>query len=71
MVQAFRKFCPAPVISLRRGASEQMVDDADYHIEPDPEPLVALVGEIIQKKGRAESASVNTAQFQPTCSNAS
>lgn len=46
MVEAFRSECPAPIISLTRGASEQRVDGANYHIDPDPEPLLKLLAEI-------------------------
>jgi hypothetical protein len=50
MMEAFRQVCPAPIISLRRGASEQMVDGADFHIEPDPEPLLKLLADIVPPK---------------------
>lgn len=53
MVEAFRQACPGPIVSLTRGASEQRVDGADYHIDPDPEPLLKLVAEITQKKAAA------------------
>lgn len=50
MVDVFRQTCPGPIISLRRGASEPMVDDADFHIEPDAEPLLELIGHIVRQK---------------------
>jgi DNA-binding response OmpR family regulator len=50
MMEAFRQVCPAPIISLRRGASEQMVDGADFHIEPDPELLLKLLADIVPPK---------------------
>jgi DNA-binding response OmpR family regulator len=53
MVEAFRKACRAPIISLRRTAGEQKVDGADYHIETDPEPLLKLVADVIRKKSAA------------------
>ncbi len=50
LVDEFRKHCPAPIISLRRNAGEQLVDGADYHIEPDPEPLLQLVADLVHRK---------------------
>lgn len=50
MVEAFRRACPAPIISLQRGASEPWVDEADYHVDPDPEPLLRVVAEVSQKQ---------------------
>jgi DNA-binding response OmpR family regulator len=47
MVNEFRRFCPAPIISLRRNAGEDFLDAADFHIEPDPEPLVKLIADVI------------------------
>lgn len=46
MVQEFRQLCEAPIISLRRSAGEGLVDGADFHIEPDPEPLVKLIANV-------------------------
>jgi DNA-binding response OmpR family regulator len=53
LVETFRGECQAPIISLTRGASEQRVDGAGYHIEPDPERLLKLIGEITHKKAAA------------------
>ncbi|MCU1271861.1 MAG: response regulator receiver protein [Acidobacteriaceae bacterium] len=53
LVQAFRKVCPAPIISLRRTVGDQKVDGADYHIETDPEPLLKLVADVIRKRAAA------------------
>jgi DNA-binding NtrC family response regulator len=53
MVEAFRKACRAPIISLRRTVGEQKVDGADYHIEPDPEPLLKLVADVLRKRAAA------------------
>jgi DNA-binding response OmpR family regulator len=61
MVEVFRRACPAPIISLRRGASEPMVDGADFHIEPDAEPLLALVAHIVQQKPQQ---SVTMGEFE-------
>jgi CheY-like chemotaxis protein len=47
LVESFRQHCPGQIISLRRNAGEQLVDGADYHIEPDPEPLLKLVSRIL------------------------
>ena len=52
LVETFRRECAAPIISLTRGASEQRVDGADFHIDPDPEPLLNLISEIA-KQNRA------------------
>lgn len=49
MVDAFRRACPAPIISLSRGASEQWVDGAEFHVDPDPEPLLELVARVEKK----------------------
>jgi DNA-binding NtrC family response regulator len=54
MVETFRQVCPAPIISLRRNTGEQPVDGADYHIEPDPEPLMQLVVRITSGAGEAQ-----------------
>ena len=49
MVETFRRNCPGCIISITRGASEQRVEGADYRIDPDPEPLLKLIAEIVQK----------------------
>jgi DNA-binding response OmpR family regulator len=54
LVETFRSECPAPIISLTRGASEPRVDGAGYHIEPDPERLLKLIAQITHKKAAAE-----------------
>jgi len=53
LVEEFRRVCAAPIISLRRSPGEQLVEGADYHIEPDPEPLLELVGRIVSGKPNA------------------
>jgi DNA-binding NtrC family response regulator len=53
MVKVFRQVCPAPIISLRRNAGEQPVDGADFDIEPDPEPLLKLIADLIKGKTAA------------------
>lgn len=54
LVETFRSVNrTAGVISLRRNPAEQLVLGADYHIEPDPEPLLELVARIL-KRGTAK-----------------
>ena len=50
MVETFRQVCTGVIISLQRGASEPRVVTADFHIDPDPEALLKLIGEILQRK---------------------
>jgi DNA-binding response OmpR family regulator len=50
LVASFRTQCPGPIISLRRSYGEQPVDGADYQIEPDPEPLLKLISELVSSK---------------------
>jgi DNA-binding response OmpR family regulator len=50
MVGALRQHCSAPIISLHRHPAEGMVDAADYHIEPDPEPLLELMADLVRQK---------------------
>jgi DNA-binding response OmpR family regulator len=47
LVETFRRVSKAPIISLRRSAGEQLVPGADYHIEPDPEPLLNLASRVL------------------------
>jgi DNA-binding NtrC family response regulator len=56
LVATFRQVCPAPIISLRRNTCEQRVDGADYHIEPDPEPLIQLVAQITSGGAAAQTS---------------
>jgi DNA-binding response OmpR family regulator len=46
MVDFFRQSCAAPIISLRRGASEKSVDGAEFKIYPDPEALLKLLSQV-------------------------
>lgn len=55
LVKAFRQTCPGPIISLRRSIGEERVDGADYHIEPDPEPLLKLVADLVRTQKRDAS----------------
>lgn len=50
LVEEFRRTCPAPIISLRRSAGEQLVVHADHHIEPDPEPLLKLISDLANSR---------------------
>jgi len=52
LVRTFREYSDGPVISLLR-TGEQLLDQADYHIQPDPEPLLKLVGEVLARKSAA------------------
>jgi CheY-like chemotaxis protein len=49
-VEAFRRVCPVPIISLRRNMGEQPVDGADFQVEPDPEPLLKIIAQIAHAK---------------------
>jgi CheY-like chemotaxis protein len=48
LVESFRAVSGAPVISLRRNPAEELVKGADYHIEPDPDPLLQLITNLLQ-----------------------
>lgn len=48
LVENFRRYCTAPIVSLRRN-NEEVVPGADYYAQPDPEPLMKLVGKILGK----------------------
>jgi DNA-binding response OmpR family regulator len=50
LVEEFRRICPAPIISLRRSAGDELVVHADYHIEPDPEPLLKLISDLVNRR---------------------
>jgi CheY-like chemotaxis protein len=50
LVDTFKRYCPAPIISLRTHPGDDVVADADYYLHPDPEPLLKLVAEIFEKK---------------------
>jgi DNA-binding response OmpR family regulator len=59
LVETFRGVSEAPIISLRRNRGEQLVAGADFHIEPDPEPLLKLIREIVHKKANLSSAAAD------------
>ena len=50
MVEAFRQHCSALIISLRRHPAEGIVDTADYHIDPDPKPLLEFITDLVRQK---------------------
>ena len=50
MVHAFRNSCRGAIISLRRNTGEELVDGADFHVEPDPEPLLHMIASIVEAK---------------------
>jgi DNA-binding response OmpR family regulator len=56
IVKAFRETCQAPIISLRRGIGDSPGDGADFHIDPDPEPLLNTIADVMRKKKSASSA---------------
>ena len=51
LVQQFREHRNAPVIALTR-VTEPRIAGADYYLEPDPTPLVALVASILQPESQ-------------------
>lgn len=65
LVKTFRKNCPAPIISLRRNAGEEPVDGADYHIEPDPGPLLELVHKILDRPQSSGEAGFHLDNREP------
>ena len=50
IVKAFRETCQAPIISLRRGIGDSPGDAADFHIDPDPEPPLNTIADVMRKK---------------------
>jgi DNA-binding response OmpR family regulator len=56
IVDAFRSTSDAPVVSLRRNAGEQLVRGAQYYIEPDPDPMLKLIAEILSRRPPARTS---------------
>jgi DNA-binding NtrC family response regulator len=56
IVKAFREACQAPIISLRRGIGDSPVDGADFHIDPDPEPLLNTIADLVRIKNSVSRA---------------
>ena len=54
LVEQFRERCNAPVIALTR-VTESRIAGADYYIDPDPTPLVALVTSILKPESQSSS----------------
>jgi DNA-binding response OmpR family regulator len=51
IARAFRQASQGAIVSLRRDAGEQVVvEGADYHVEADPEPMLALIAEIARRR---------------------
>ncbi|HET7442791.1 MAG TPA: hypothetical protein VFJ47_15930, partial [Terriglobales bacterium] len=70
LVKAFRQTCLGSIIALRRNPGEQLVSEADYHIEPDPEPLLKLIAGIARNRGE-ESGFPSSSQQVKQASRAS
>jgi len=49
LISAFRAHCPGFIVALKR-YREQLVEGADYQIEPDPEDLLELVAQLASRK---------------------
>lgn len=56
LVDAFRRTCPAPIVSLRL-AGEKPVEGADYHIDPDPKMILETVSEIVRTHNASDPKS--------------
>ena len=50
LIDATRRLCPVPVISVPSSADVPPADGADYYSEPDPEQLLEYIAEIVNKK---------------------
>jgi DNA-binding NtrC family response regulator len=50
MVGAFREVCHAPIISLRRSIGETPIEGVNFHIDPDPEPLMNAIAQLARAK---------------------
>jgi DNA-binding response OmpR family regulator len=59
LIESFRRYNSAPIISLMRSA-EAKTAGADYHIRPDPEPLLTLVAEILGDSTSKSESQDNT-----------
>ena len=62
IVKAFRAACQAPIISLRRGIGDGPVDGADFHIDPDPEPLLNTIADLVRIKNSVSRAGGKSAR---------
>ena len=59
LVESFRHVSAAPFVSLRRNTGERVLEGADFHIEPDPEPLLKLIEEIVRKRANPSPVAAN------------
>src|SRR6185369_12841139 len=69
IVKAFRETCQAPIISLRRGIGDSAVDGADFHIDPDPEPPLNIIADVMRRKNLVpalESSAQTSTRFHQT-----
>jgi DNA-binding response OmpR family regulator len=57
LIDATRRCCPVPVISVPSSADVAPADGADYYSEPDPEQLLGYVAEIVNKKAAIHRAA--------------
>jgi len=55
LIRTFHEQCSAPIISLRK-ITEEPVDGADFYIEPDPEPLLQLIRQILDRSNMNASS---------------
>lgn len=55
MIDAFRRCCPAPVISIPSGPEDPRSDGADFHINSDPEQVLQCIAGVISRKAAAKS----------------
>jgi DNA-binding response OmpR family regulator len=60
LIDNFRRYCAAPVISLRRYAGDEFISGADYHVEPEPESLLRLIHEALRGKSHARGSGAQT-----------
>ena len=56
-IEATRRCCPVPVISVPSSADGPRADGADYYSEPDPEQLLEYIAEIVNKKAAVHRAA--------------
>lgn len=50
MVKAFREVCQAPIICLRRTIGEAPIEGADFLVDPDPEPILNTIAELVRER---------------------
>jgi ActR/RegA family two-component response regulator len=57
LIDASRRCCSVPVISVPSGAGVPHADGADYYSGPDPEELLEYIAEIVNKKAAINRAA--------------